>query len=212
MIVLGLIGLTVSMFIFYAFDSIWWLYASRVVGGIGSALLVPAIFAYIADITTIEQRAKGNSFISAAMSLGIVIGPGVGGFFADFGLKMPFLVATIVSLAAVIFSLTVLKESVEQQHTPEQKTQINDEPMLKKLVSSAHKPYFMLLIITLVMSFGLMAYESVIGLYMDDQFGATPQEIAWMVTLTGLISVIVQLFVVDKLVGRFGEGAVLNFF
>ncbi len=70
----------------------WWLYASRVIGGIGCALLVPAIFAYVADITTMDQRAKGNSLVSAAMSLGIVVGPGIGGFLADFGLKVPFLI------------------------------------------------------------------------------------------------------------------------
>ena len=51
-----------------------------------------------------DQRAKGNSFISASMSLGIVIGPGIGGFLADFGLKMPFLISAIVGLAAVTFS------------------------------------------------------------------------------------------------------------
>lgn len=68
MIIYGLAGLTLSMFVFYGFDSIWWLYASRVIGGIGAALLIPAIFAYIADITTLDQRAKGNSLVSAAMS------------------------------------------------------------------------------------------------------------------------------------------------
>ncbi len=89
MIIYGLIGLTLSMFVFYAVNSIWLLYASRVIGGIGAALLIPAIFAYVADITTMEQRAKGNSLVSAAMSLGIVVGPGIGGFLADFGLKNP---------------------------------------------------------------------------------------------------------------------------
>ncbi|NEU34505.1 MFS transporter, partial [bacterium LRH843] len=83
MIIYGLAGLTLSMFIFYAVNSIWLLYASRVIGGVGAALLIPAIFAYVADITTMEQRAKGNSLVSAAMSLGIVIGPGIGGFLAD---------------------------------------------------------------------------------------------------------------------------------
>jgi DHA1 family multidrug resistance protein-like MFS transporter len=78
MIIYGLAGLTLSMFIFYASNSIWVLYASRAVGGIGCAMLVPAIFAYIADITTMEQRAKGNSLVSAAMSLGIVVGTGIG--------------------------------------------------------------------------------------------------------------------------------------
>ena len=109
MIIYGLIGLTLSMFVFYAVDSIWWLYASRIIGGIGCALLVPAIFAYVADITTMDQRAKGNSLVSAAMSLGIVVGPGIGGFLADFGLKVPFLFQPLYALVAVIFSLIVLE-------------------------------------------------------------------------------------------------------
>ena len=83
MIIAGLTGLMISMVIFYFSNTVFVLYVSRFIGGIGAALLVPAIFAYIADITTMEQRAKGNSLISASMSLGIVIGPGIGGFLAE---------------------------------------------------------------------------------------------------------------------------------
>jgi MFS transporter, DHA1 family, multidrug resistance protein len=209
MIIYGLIGLTASMFIFYAVDWIWWLYASRALGGIGAALLVPAIFAYVADITTMEQRAKGNSLISAAMSLGIVIGPGIGGFLTDFGLKMPFLISAIVSLVAVIFSIVVLKESQLEEAGG---VHYDNEPMVKKMVRSVKMPYFIPLIITLVMSFGLMSYESVLGLFVDNEFGATPQEIALMITATGIISTIVQLFIVDRLVVRFGEEKVLSIF
>jgi MFS transporter, DHA1 family, multidrug resistance protein len=210
MIIYGLIGLTISMFVFYGFDSIWWLYASRVIGGIGAALLIPAIFAYVADITTMKQRAKGNSLVSASMSLGIVIGPGIGGFLADFGLKTPFLVSAIVSLVAVIFSVVVLEESMQVSDATD--TPKVDESMVRKMVRSIRMPYFIPLIITLVMSFGLMAYESVLGLFVDNQFGATPQEIAMMVTSTGIVSVIVQLFFVDRIVNRYGEGKVLNIF
>ncbi|OAS87900.1 MULTISPECIES: MFS transporter [Metabacillus] len=212
MIIYGLIGLTLSMFVFYAVNSIWLLYASRVIGGIGAALLIPAIFAYVADITTLEQRAKGNSLVSAAMSLGIVVGPGIGGFLADFGLKIPFLVSAIVSLFAVAFSVLVLKESEIKQTSTANNLPKDDESMVRKIVRSVKMPFFIPLIITLVMSFGLMAYESVIGLFVDNQFGATPQEIALMITSTGIVSVIVQLFVVDRIVSRFGEGNVLNIF
>ncbi len=209
MIIYGLVGLTASMFIFYAVDTIWWLYFSRVIGGIGAALLVPAIFAYVADITTMEQRAKGNSLISAAMSLGIVIGPGIGGFLTEYGLKVPFLISAIVSLLAVIFSIIVLKESQQEQA---EGIHYDDESMVKKLVRSVKMPYFIPLVITLVMSFGLMSYESVLGLFVDNEFGATPQEIALMITATGIISTIVQLFVVDRLVVNLGEEKVLNIF
>ncbi len=210
MIIYGLVGLTLSMFIFYAVNSIWLLYASRIIGGIGAALLIPAIFAYVADITTFDQRAKGNSLVSAAMSLGIVVGPGIGGFLADFGLKFPFLISALVSLSAVVFSIFVLKESETAQVT--QSMDAKTETMLRKITLSVKKPYFIPLIITLVMSFGLMAYESVIGLYLDNQFNSTPKDIAVMVTATGIVSVIVQLFVVDRIVQRFGEVNVLNIF
>ncbi|WP_449538782.1 MFS transporter [Ferdinandcohnia sp. Marseille-Q9671] len=210
MIIYGLSGLTLSMFIFYFVDSIWLLYASRVIGGIGAALLVPAIFAYVADITTFEQRAKGNSYVSAAMSLGIVVGPGIGGFLADFGIKFPFLVSALVSLVSVFFSLVVLKESKPENVTDEFIP--DDESMAKKIVRSVRMPFFIPLVITLVMSFGLLAYESVIGLFVDNQYQATPQDIALMITSTGIVSVIVQLFVVDRLVTRFGEGWILNVF
>ncbi|MEJ8545030.1 MFS transporter [Brevibacillus borstelensis] len=212
MIIYGLTGLTLSMFVFYAFDSIWWLYASRVIGGIGAALLIPAIFAYIADITTLEQRAKGNSLVSAAMSLGIVIGPGIGGFLADYGLKTPFLISAIVSLVAVIFSVVVLKESAAKLAFGDTGAARDNESMARKIVRSVKMPFFIPLVITLVMSFGLMSYESVLGLFVDKQYGATPQEIALMVTTTGIVSVIVQLFIVDRLVRRYGEGTVLNIF
>jgi MFS transporter, DHA1 family, multidrug resistance protein len=210
MIIAGLSGLTISMFVFYFSDSIWVLYLSRVIGGVGAALLIPAIFAYVADITTMDQRAKGNSYISAAMSLGIVIGPGIGGFLADYDLKLPLLVSAMVSLVSVIFSVIVLKESREV--TPEMGGPIEQEAMLKKLAQSIHKPYFIPLIITLVMSFGLMAYESVLGLFVDNQFGATPKQIAVMITSTGIVSVVMQLLVVERLVRRFGEGIILNVF
>ncbi|MCK1983292.1 MFS transporter [Peribacillus simplex] len=210
MIIYGLVGLTLSMFIFYAVNSIWLLYASRIIGGIGAALLIPAIFAYVADITTFDQRAKGNSLVSAAMSLGIVVGPGIGGFLADFGLKFPFLISALVSLSAVVFSIFVLKESETAQVA--QSMDAKTETMIRKIALSVKMPYFIPLIITLVMSFGLMAYESVIGLYLDNQFNSSPKDIAVMVTATGIVSVIVQLFVVDRIVQRFGEVNVLNIF
>ncbi|MEH7123780.1 MFS transporter [Bacillus sp. JJ1773] len=209
MIIYGLIGLTLSMFVFYGFNSIWWLYASRIIGGIGAALLIPAIFAYIADITTLDQRAKGNSLLSASMSLGIVIGPGVGGFLADFGLKVPLLISALVSLVAVLFSIYILKESKTSEIMDFSE---DEESMARKMIRSVKMPYFIPLIITLVMSFGLMAFESVLGLFVDNQFGATPQQIAMMVTSTGIVSVIVQLFVVDRIVSLYGEGVVLNVF
>ncbi|MGE7023642.1 MFS transporter [Solibacillus cecembensis] len=205
----GLLILAISMFMFYFADSIVLLYISRAIGGIGCALLIPAIYAYVADITTMDQRAKGNSFISAAMSLGIVIGPGIGGFLADYGLKAPLLVSAIVGLLAFVVSYFTLPESLSE------KMEMSNEPnqsMIKDVLLSVKKPFFIPLVITLIMSFGLMSYETVLGLYVNDQFGATPQQIAFMITATGLVGVIMQLFVVDRIVKLIGEVNVLKLF
>lgn len=210
MIIYGLVGLTISMFVFYLSNGIWVLYLSRVIGGIGAAMLIPAIFAYIADITTLDQRAKGTSLVSASMSLGIVVGPGIGGFLADYSLKLPFLVSALVSLVAVLFSVALLKEQDAVEADPATTMDMTQhEPMLAKIFRSVSMPYFIPLIITLVMSFGLLAFESVIGLYLDNQFNSTAKDIAFMITATGIVSVIVQLFVVERIVRRFGEVAIL---
>lgn len=205
-IILGLALLTISMLMFYATDSIWVIYASRVVGGIGDAFLIPGVFTYVAGITTAAQRAKGTGLVTASMSLGLVIGPGLGGFLADISLKLPFLIAAFVTFSAMIFSLIMLKEIGATAETKKQAEEFSkDESMLEQIGRSTRMPYFIPLVIIFIMSFGLVAYESVIGMYLTTQFDSTSSDIALMITATGIVSVTVQFFVVDRLVRRFGE-------
>jgi MFS transporter, DHA1 family, multidrug resistance protein len=84
-----------------------------------------------------------------------------------------------------------------------------EESMSAKIARSVRMPYFIPLIITFVMSFGLVAYESVIGLYLDNQFSASAKDISYMLMATGAVSVLAQLFAVDRLVQRYGEARVL---
>lgn len=205
-IILGLALLTISMLMFFSTDSIWVIYASRVVGGIGDAFLIPGVFTYVAGITTAAQRAKGTGLVTASMSLGLVIGPGFGGFLADFSLKLPFLIAAMVTFTAMIFSLVMLKEIESNAGSKKQAEEFaKDESMLEQIVRSTRMPYFIPLVIIFIMSFGLVAYESVIGMYLTTQYGSTSSDIAMMITATGIVSVTVQFFVVDRLVRRFGE-------
>lgn len=205
-IILGLALLTISMLMFYSTDSIWVIYASRVVGGIGDAFLIPGVFTYVAGITTAAQRAKGTGLVTASMSLGLVIGPGFGGFLADISLKLPFLIAAGVTFSAMVFSLIMLKEIVPNAESKKQAEEFSkDESMLEQIGRSTRMPYFIPLVIIFIMSFGLVAYESVIGMYLTTQYGSTSADIAMMITATGIVSVTVQFFVVDRLVRRFGE-------
>lgn len=90
MIVTGMGLFTISNLVFAMADQIWLLYLSRLIGGVGAAAMIPSMMAYIADVTSVEKRGKGLGLLGAAMSLGFVIGPGIGGFLAEFGIRDPF--------------------------------------------------------------------------------------------------------------------------
>lgn len=84
MIVLGLFIFGISEFLFGLGKTIEVLFISRILGGISAAFIMPAVTAFIADITTMETRPKALGYMSAAISTGFIIGPGIGGFLADF--------------------------------------------------------------------------------------------------------------------------------
>ena len=65
----------------------------RVLGGISVAFIMPGVTAYVADITSIQERPKAMGYLSAAISTGFIIGPGIGGFIAEYGIRVPFFVA-----------------------------------------------------------------------------------------------------------------------
>ena len=74
-------------------------------GGVSAAFIMPAVTAYIADITTLAQRPKALGYMSAAISTGFIIGPGIGGFLAEIGTRVPFYAAGVLGLFAAILSL-----------------------------------------------------------------------------------------------------------
>lgn len=80
-----------SELLFALATSAVWLFVSRFLGGIGLAFVMPSVMAYTADITSEQERAKGMSYVSAALSTGFLVGPAIGGFLAEFGTRVPFL-------------------------------------------------------------------------------------------------------------------------
>ena len=80
MIVIGLILFGSSQLVFALSNVVWLLFVSRMLGGLGAAFMVPSMMAYVADLSTMKDRAKGMGRLGAAMSLGFVIGPGIEAF------------------------------------------------------------------------------------------------------------------------------------
>ena len=103
-------------YLFLAFaPTIGWLFLGRIVAGITGASFTTAS-AYIADISTAEDRAKNFGMIGAAFGLGFIIGPAIGGLLGGFGTRVPFLVAAGLCLLNFLYGFFILPESLKPEN------------------------------------------------------------------------------------------------
>jgi MFS transporter, DHA1 family, multidrug resistance protein len=209
--VIGLAIIMVSQFMFSVGTDLWVLYLSRFIGGIGVGLLIPATMAYVADVTTIENRGKGMGLLGASISLGFVIGPGIGGFLAEFGIRVPFYASALAAAIAMLVSLLFLPESLSkaQQHAF-RNSSLEQNGMVHDIKRSFKVSYFVLLLLVFTMTFGLANFETIFGLYVTEKYEYTPKDISIIMTIAALIGVIIQALFVDKLLQRFNEIRVIN--
>jgi len=210
-IVCGIAMLSVSQYIFGFANELWMLYVSRLVGGIGIAFTTPAITAYVVDITTDDNRGKGLGWIGAAMSFGIVIGPGIGGFLAEYGVRLPFYVASAASAFSMLVAFLLLPETLSKEKQLLAKNSLQKkENIFSQVVMSFKAPYLFLLVLIFILTFGLVNVEVIFGLYVDVKYGFTPKDIATLLTVGVLMGTFVQALLIDRLLRRFGERVVIN--
>lgn len=110
-LLLSLFGLGVDYIFMYFAPTLLWLVIGRCIAGVFGASFTTAS-AYIADISTPENKAKNFGMVGAAFGIGFIIGPAIGGFLGDQGLRAPFLLAAGLSLLNMIYGFFVLKESL----------------------------------------------------------------------------------------------------
>lgn len=198
MIIFGLILFSLSELLFGLGKVVEMLFASRLLGGISAAFIMPAVTAFIADITTLETRSKAMGYMSAAISTGFIIGPGIGGFLAEIGSRVPFFAASIIALVAALLSAFVLTEPKRhKQALVKEKT-----TGLKRIFNPL---YFIALIVIFISSFGLAAFDSLFSLFVDHKFGFTPKDIAIIITGGGIVGAIAQVVFFDFLTRKWGE-------
>ncbi|MDP4096001.1 MFS transporter [Paenibacillus sp. P96] len=211
LIILGLIIMTVSAVLFAVGTAMWMLYVSRLIGGIGAAFLIPPMMAYIADITTLETRGKGMGLLGSAMSLGFVIGPGVGGLLADISVRTPFYVSAVVTLMATLVSLFLLPETLSQEdQLRHRNTMLKRENVIKQFALSFRKPYFALLIMIFTLTFGLSHFETMFPFFVTGKFHYDERDIALVITIGALIGTVIQAVAIGPVLNRFGEKAVIT--
>jgi DHA1 family multidrug resistance protein-like MFS transporter len=205
-IIIGLFLFGVSELIFGLGTNVVVLYISRILGGISAAFIMPGVTAYVADITSVRERPKAMGYISAAISTGYIIGPGIGGFIAEYGIRMPFFFASAIAILACIPSIFILKE---EPLTKEKITDISANKKQTNFISdikrSLNPRYFIAFMIVFVLAFGLSAYETIFSLFSDHKFGFTPKDIAAIISISSIFGVIFQIFMFGRMVDILGE-------
>ncbi|PEK04604.1 MFS transporter [Bacillus wiedmannii] len=210
MIIIGLFIFGVSELLFGLGKDVWMLYAARVLGGISAAFIMPGVTAYVADITSMQERPKAMGYLSAAISTGFIIGPGIGGFIAEYGIRVPFFVAAAIAFIACVISIFILKEPLTKEELAEISANTKESSFIGDLKKSLHPMYAIAFIIVFVLAFGLSAYETVFSLFSDHKFGFTPKDIAAIITISSIFGVVVQVFMFGKLVDMFGEKVLIQ--
>ncbi len=201
MILIGLIIFSLSELLFGLGKTVEILFVSRILGGISGAFIMPAVTAFIADITTERYRPKALGFMSAAINTGFIIGPGIGGLLTGLGPRAPFFAAAILALIAFIISFLFLKEP-ERNETDTTSSIVKNKKGFKQIFVPI---YFFAFISLFVSSFSLASFESLFSLFVDHKFGFTPTDIAILVTGGGLVGAVAQIILFDPMIKKVGE-------
>jgi DHA1 family tetracycline resistance protein-like MFS transporter len=189
--------------------ALWMLFAARALAG-ACAGNIAAANAYIADVTTPENRAKGMGMIGAAFGLGFIVGPALGGVvagnnLATADLRTPGLIACALSLIALLGVVFVLKESLPAGLPPRPRRS-RVEALRQAL---GRKVLARLLAIFFLTILAFAGMEATFALWAMAQFGWGPAQIGYVFTYVGLLSAVMQGGLIGRLTARFGEERLL---
>lgn len=211
-LLLALLGLSVDYLIHAWAPSIAWLFLGRfLAGGITGASFTVAS-AYIADVSTKEDKAKNFGLIGAAFGLGFIIGPGVGGFFGEIDIRLPFYIAAALTFANFIFGWLFVPESLtkENRRPAELMKMIPGGVSLVSLRN--YKGVLALITAFFLANLAGQALPATWSYYGIERYQWSPKEIGISLMVVGLLVAIVQGGVlVGKAVKYFGRQKVVVF-
>lgn len=206
-LLIALLGLSIDYLIHAWAPSIVWLFLGRFLAGITGASFTVAS-AYIADVSTKENKAKNFGLIGAAFGIGFIIGPGIGGFFGEIDIRLPFYIAAGLTFANFLFGYFFVPESL----TMENRRQLNYAKMIPGVSLFELRNYKGILL--LISAFFLanlagQALPSTWSYYGIERYDWNPRQIGLSLMVVGLLVAVVQGFLVGKLVTKFGKRKVI---
>ncbi|MBA4538725.1 MFS transporter [Bacillus aquiflavi] len=203
-IMIGIAGLALSFFLMAISNQLWMLFAARIIGGFLSSANMPTTMAYVADITTPEDRGKGMGIIGAAVGLGFIFGPAIGGIFSESSLTTPFYLAGASSLITFFLVMFLLKESLSKESRHQAVTK--KRSMWKAFTG----PASILFILQLFISLSLSGLEATFAYYAAEKANIGTKQLGYIFMIMGLAGAFVQGGLVGKMTKKYGEGNVIQ--
>lgn len=195
-LLLSLFGFSIDYLILAFAPNIWWFLIGRIIAGITGASFTTAS-AYIADVSTPENRSKNFGMIGAAFGLGFIIGPLLGGVLGDIDIKLPFYVTVGLSFANFIYGYFVLPESLPLENRRKfDFKRANPIGTLKQLIS--YKALGWLLIAYFFLHMGSHAVQSTWSYFTMYKFDWTQSTVGQSLALVGILVALVQTVLAQK--------------
>lgn len=208
-ILISCAGLAADYVLMALAPDLWWLALGRIIAGITSSSFT-TIYAYMADITEPEKRARAYGLIGAAFSGGFVLGPVLGGFLGEFGPRVPFWVAAGLSGVAFLYGLFVLPESLPVERRMKFSWG-RANPVGALILLRRHTELSGLAVVNFLLYFAHHVFSAVFVLYAAFRYGWGPGEVGLLLALVGVLDMLVQGVVVGPVVKRFGDRATMVF-
>jgi DHA1 family tetracycline resistance protein-like MFS transporter len=202
---ISLLGSAVGYFVMGIAGTLLVVFIGRIIGGITGANISTAQ-AYVADVTSKRNRAKGMGLFGAAFGLGFILGPALAGVMSKFGINVPFFFAAGLSLVNAVALFFVLPESIK----PGVRATVAKKGRMSDLLDSFKNKEFReinIIYFLLVTSFSIMTYAFV--LYTAFRFSYTPEENGYLFAYIGLVAIIGQGVLFNRLAEKFGESALI---
>lgn len=202
-ILIALFGYAVNFALIALAPSVGWLFAARLLSGITGASITTAN-AYVADISTDDNRAKHYGLIGAAFGLGFIIGPGLGGVLGHLGPRVPFWFSMAIVLVNWTYGLLVLPESLPaERRRPFSWRKANP---FSSIANLRRYPLVLGLSAAFVLvALGQRGMETVLVLYTNYRYGWHELQNGLMMVLAGVLTVAVQGGLTRVAVPRLGE-------
>lgn len=204
-LVYSLAGTAISFVLMGVARSLPILFLARIIDGASGGNISTAQ-AYMADITSKEQRTQGMGLLAAAFSLGFILGPAIGGLLATYGYAVPALVAGAVSTLALVLTIFFLPET----HKP---LTILPSQKKRRAIFNLRDFYDVVMLpkvgLVVLVAFGVMfafaLMQSTFALLTIEVLDFTPEKNGLFFTYVGIIGIVVQMFLLKRITTRFTD-------